>query len=70
MSWLDFPGGASGKEPTCQCNRLRDIGLIPGSGRYPGGGPGNLLQCSCLENPMAEEPGGMWSIGSQRVGHD
>ena len=70
MSWLDFPGGASGKEPACQCRRLRDIGLVPGSGRSPGGGPGNPLRYSCLENPMAEEPGGMWSIGSQRVGHD
>ena len=31
---------------------LRDVGLIPGSGRLPGGGHGNPLQCSCLENPM------------------
>ena len=30
----------------------RDTGLIPGSGRSPGGGLGNPLQCSCLENPM------------------
>ena len=30
----------------------RDVGLIPGSGRCPGGEHGNLLQCSCLENPM------------------
>ena len=31
---------------------LRDVGLIPGLGRYPGGGHGNLLQHSYLENPM------------------
>ena len=31
---------------------VRDTGLIPGSGRFSGGGPGNPLQCSCLENPM------------------
>ena len=31
---------------------LRDAGLIPGSGRSPGGGHGNPLQHSCLENPM------------------
>ena len=31
---------------------LRDAGLIPGSGRSPGGGHRNPLQCSCLENPM------------------
>ena len=30
----------------------RDTGSIPGSGRCPGGGHGNLLQYSCLENPM------------------
>ena len=29
-----------------------DMGSIPGSGRSPGGGNGNPLQCSCLENPM------------------
>ena len=31
---------------------VRDTGLIPGLGRSPGGGHGNPLQCSCLENPM------------------
>ena len=31
---------------------LRDMGLIPGSGRSPGGGNGSPLQYSCLENPM------------------
>ena len=31
---------------------IRDMGLIPGSGRFPGGGNGNPLQYSCLENPM------------------
>ena len=31
---------------------VRDVGLIPGSGRYLGGGHGNPLQCSCLENPI------------------
>ena len=31
---------------------IRDAGLIPGSGRPPGGGHGNSLQYSCLENPM------------------
>ena len=30
---------------------MRDTGLIPGLGRSPGGGHGNPLQCSCLENP-------------------
>ena len=31
---------------------LGDLGSIPGSGRSPGEGNGNLLQYSCLENPM------------------
>ena len=35
-----------------------------------GEGNGNPLQCSCLENPMDGEPGGLPSMGSHRVGHD
>ena len=48
-----------------------DIGLIPGMGKSPGGGNGNPLQCSCLENSMDKE---VWqatqSIESPRVGHN
>ena len=44
-----------------------DVGLIPGSGRSPGGGHGNPLQYSSWEIPWTEEPGG---LQSQRVGHD
>ena len=44
--------------------------MIPGSGRFPGEGNGNLLQYSCLKIPWMEEPGGLQSMGSQRVGHD
>ena len=44
-----LPGGLNGEELACQA---RDAGLIPGSGRSPGGGHGNPLQYSCLENPM------------------
>ena len=47
-----------------------DTGLIPGLGRSPGGGNGNLLQYSCLGNSMASEAGGLQSMGSQRVKHD
>ena len=36
-----------------------DVGLIPGSGRYPGEGNGNPLQYSCLENPM--DRGAWWA---------
>ena len=50
MNKEGFPGGMSGKEPTCQCKRCKS--LIPGLGRSPGGGNGTLLQYSCLENSM------------------
>ena len=42
----------SGKETTCQCRRYKRWVSIPGSGRFPGGGHGNPLQYSCLENSM------------------
>ena len=48
-----------------------DVSLIPGWERSPGGGCGNPLQYSCLENPMdIEEPVGLKSMGSQRVRYD
>ena len=47
------------------------MGLIPGLGRSPREGNGNLLQYSCLENPMdREEPGGLQSMGLEKVGYD
>ena len=51
---------------------LRDTGSIPGSGRSPGGGYGNPLQYSCLENPHGQRSlvGYRATVmGSQRVGH-
>ena len=49
---------------------IRDVDLTPESGRSPGGGSGDPFQYSCLENPMREEPGGLQSMGLQRVRHD
>ena len=40
------------KNPPANAGDIRDMGSIPGSGRSPGGGHGNPLQYSCLENPM------------------
>ena len=40
------------KESTCNAGDAGDMGLMPGLGRSPGGGRGNSLQCSCLENCM------------------
>ena len=58
------------KNPLANAGDLRDGCSIPGLGRSPGGGHGNPLQYSCLQNPMVEEPDGLQSIGPQRVGHD
>ena len=68
MITKDFPGGSDGK---ASVYNVRDLGSIPGLGRFPGEGNGNPLQYSCLENPM---DGGAWckllSMGLQGVGHD
>ena len=46
--YVGFPGGTSGKEPTCLIRRHKRLGFNP----WAGGGYGNPLQYSCLENPM------------------
>ena len=65
---ISNPCGPDGK---VSVYNVGDLGSIPGSGRFPGGGNGNPLQYSCLENPM---DGGAWcrllSMGSQRVRHN
>ena len=66
----DLPGSTNGKKNTKQPKKklptgagdpreVRDVGSIPGSGRSPGGGHGNPLQYSCLENPMGR--GAWWA---------
>ena len=62
-----FPGGSDDKESACN---VGDLGSIPGWGRSSGGGNGNPLLYSCLENPWTGEPGGVQSMGSLRVRHD
>ena len=57
-------GGASGEEPTHQCRRPNDEGSIPGWGRSPGGGHGNRLDYSCLENTIDR---GTWQATVYRV---
>ena len=58
------------KNPPIHAGDLTDVGSLPGSGRSPGGGNGSPLQDSCLENPRTDEPGRLWAVGLQRVGHD
>ena len=52
------------KNPPANAGDVRDAGSIPGSGSSLGGGHGNPLQYSCLENPM---DGGAWRAMAQRV---
>ena len=52
------------KNPPANTGDIRDIGLIPGSERSPGGGHDNPVQYSCLENPMDR---GAWQATVRRV---
>ena len=62
---MGFPGGSSGKEPSCQYRRLkRHMNSIPRSGRFPGGRHGHPFQYPCLEN--AVDRGACWAT-VQRV---
>ena len=59
-----LPGGTSGKEPSCQCRRLKRLGVHPWLAKILGKGHGNQLQYSCLENPMDREA---WCTTVHRV---
>ena len=61
MLCLDFPGGPVVKNSPANAG---DTGLIPGSGKCPGEGHGNLLQYSSLDNPMDR---GAWEVQSPGV---
>ena len=50
------------KNPPVNTGDIRDAGLFPGLGKSPGGGCGNPLQYSCLENPM--DTGAWWAACS------
>ena len=61
---IGFPQWLAGKESTCNAGDTGDKGLIPGSGRSPGGGNGNLFQYSCQENLKDR---GIWWVTVHRV---
>ena len=61
---LGFPGGSESKESACNSGGEGDMGLMPGLGRSPGGGHGNPLQYSCLENHVNR---GAWKAIVHRV---
>ena len=48
---MGFPNGSGSKESACNAG---DLSSVPGLGRSPGGGHGNPLQYSCLENPHGQ----------------
>ena len=74
--WSEFPSLGNLPDPGIEpmspvfAGDAEDSCLIPGSGRSPREGNGNLLQYSWLENLWTEEPGGLQFMGSQRVGHN
>ena len=59
--FLGFPGGSDSKESTCN---VGDLGSIPGLRRSPGGGHGNPLQYSFLENSMNR---GAWWVTAHGI---
>ena len=61
---MGFPGGTSGKEPAWQCRRHKRLGFNP----LEEGRATHFILAWRI--PLEEEPGGLQSIGSQRVGHD
>ena len=61
---VGFPDGSSGEESACNARDRGDVCLIAGWGRSPGGGHGNPLQYSWLENPMDR---GAWRATVHRV---
>ena len=64
---MSFLGGSDGKEAACD---VEDMDSVPGSRISPREGHAYPPQYSCLENFMEEEPGGVQSMGLQRIGHD
>ena len=56
---MGLPSWCYVKLPACQFRNTGDMGLNPGLGRSPGGGHGNPLQFSCLDNPM--DRGAWWA---------
>ena len=64
---MAYRSGSDGKESACN---VGDLGSIPGLGRSPGGGYGNPLQYSGLENPHGQKSLLDYSPQGCRVGHD
>ena len=71
MTFWGFLGGLMVKNPPANAGDSGDAGLIHESGRSPGEGNGNPLQCSCQETFHGQRSlAGFKSMGSQRVQHN
>ena len=67
---MGFPGGASSKEPPTIAGNVREVGSIPGSGRSLEEEMATCFSSLAWKIPGTEGPGGLQSIGLQRVEHD
>ena len=69
IGWINrgFPDGSDSKESACNPGNL---GLIPGSGRSPGGGMATHSNILAWRILWTQEPGGLWSMESKRVGYN
>ena len=67
MEKVGFTGSSVVENLPASAGAAGDMGSIPGLGRSPGGGNGNPLQYLAWKTPWMEEPGGLWSMGLQRV---
>ena len=63
---MGFPGGASGKEPNCQCRRRKRHGFDPWAGRFPGEGMATHSNVLAWRILWAKEPGRLQSMGCKK----
>ena len=59
-----------GKEFTCNAGNTRNVDLVSESGKFPEEGHGNHCNILAWRIPWTEEPGGLQSIGSQKIGYN
>ena len=69
-TYWELPQWLSSKESTCSAGATGDMGSVPASGRSPGGEMATHSSILAWRIPWTEKPGGLQSIGLQRVGRD
>ena len=68
--YMVFPVAHLVKNPFAKAGDTRDMGSIPGLGRFPGGRNANPFRILAWKILWTEEPGGLQTTGSQRVRHN